>query len=71
MTCIDFDANLCIIQSVPRRTSWFFPETNAWPLLTAMADLRRLCNNAEAVLPHIRQANSLVMIEAIVSAIDD
>jgi hypothetical protein len=57
-------------KACPAAHPGFFP-TNAWPLLTAMADLRRLCNNAEAVLPHIRQANSLVMIEAIVSAIDD
>jgi hypothetical protein len=59
------------IGAMPKRPSWYDPETQTSPLLTAMAELRRACNRAEWTLPHTKAPGSLMLIEAIKAAIDD
>ena len=54
-----------------KRPSWYDPETERSPLLTAMAELRLERNRAEHVMPHANVPGSLMLIEAIKSAIDD
>ena len=54
-----------------KRLSWYDPETETSPLRTAMAELRLECNRAEHVMPHAKAPGSLMLIEAIKSAIDD
>jgi hypothetical protein len=56
---------------MPPRPSWYDPETETSPFLTALAEARLECNRAEHVLPYARQPGSLTLIEAIKSAIDD
>ena len=57
--------------AMSKRPSWYDPETDTSPLLTAMAELRLECNRSEHVMPHARVPGSLMLIEAIKSAIDD
>jgi hypothetical protein len=41
------------------------------PFLTALAEARLECNRAEHVMPHAKMPGSLMLVEAIESAIDD
>jgi hypothetical protein len=50
---------------------WYDPETNPSQWLDALWRVRRLCNRAEAVLPHMRAPGSHGLIQAIQTAIDD
>ena len=54
-----------------KRPSWYDPETETSPFLTALAEARHVCNKAADVLPYTRQPGSLMLVEAIKSAIDD
>jgi hypothetical protein len=54
-----------------KRPSWYDPQTETSPFLTALAEARLECNRAEHVMPHAKVPGSLILIEAIKSAIDD
>jgi hypothetical protein len=44
--------SLCSSDDMPKRPSWYDPETETSPLLTAMAELRLECCRAAHVMPH-------------------
>jgi hypothetical protein len=54
-----------------KRASWYDPETETSPFLTALAEARIECNRAEHVMPYAKAPGSLLLVEAIKSAIDD
>ena len=54
-----------------KRPSWYDPETQTSPFLTALAEARLECNRAEHVMPYAKVPGSLMLVEAIKSAIDD
>jgi hypothetical protein len=56
---------------MPERPCWYDSYTETSPFLTALAEARLECNRAEDVLPYARQPGSLLLIEAIKTAIDD
>jgi hypothetical protein len=45
------------------------PKTN--PFITALAEMRRVCNQAEHVMSYAKVPGSLMLVEAIMAAIDD
>lgn len=56
---------------MPKQPSWYDPESENSPFLLAMAEARRVCNQAENVMPYARRPRGLMLIEAINTAIDD
>jgi hypothetical protein len=52
-------------------SSWYGPNAVTSPFLTALAEIRPICTRAEEVLPYVRVPGSLILIETIISAIDD
>lgn len=54
-----------------KRPSWYDPESETNPFLTALAEARRACNQAEFVMPYAKVPGSLLLIDSIKSAIDD
>ena len=57
--------------SMPDQSPWYDPDTAPSQWLAALYRVRRVCTRVEAVLPHARVPGSLVLIDAIKSAIDD
>jgi hypothetical protein len=53
------------------RLPFYDPRNEKSRLLAALAETRHLCTRAEEVLPCARVPGSLLLIEAIKSAIDD
>jgi hypothetical protein len=56
---------------MPKHPSWYDPQTETSPFLTALAEAGDECCRAESVMPHARRRDSLVFIERIKAAIDD
>ncbi len=54
-----------------KRSPWYDPKTEQSRLLAALDDVRRLCCNSEEALACARRPSSLLLLEAIKSAIDD
>ena len=54
-----------------KRPSWYDPAVETNPFLTALAEARRACNQAEYVMPYAKAPGSIVLVEAIKAAIDD
>lgn len=54
-----------------KRPSWYDPDAETSPFLSAMAELRRICTRAEYVMPHTKQSGSVILVDAIKDAIDD
>ena len=54
-----------------RRPSWYDPSVETNPFVTALAEMRRVCNQAEHVMPYAKVPGSLALVEAIMAAIDD
>jgi hypothetical protein len=50
---------------------WYDPKTDPSEFMAALWRVRHLCTRAEAVLLRTRQPGSIILIEAIMSAIDD
>lgn len=59
------------MSAMPKRPSWYDRNTETSPFLTALAEARLECNRSENILAHAKQPGSLILIEAIKSAIDD
>jgi hypothetical protein len=56
---------------MPKRLPWYDPDTEKSRLLAALDQTRRLCTRADEVMPCAKQPGSLLLIDAIKSAIDD
>jgi hypothetical protein len=55
---------------MPRRPSWY-DHNNPSKFLAALWKVRHFCTSAEATLPHTKQPGSMMLVDAIKSAIDD
>ena len=54
-----------------KRPSWYDPAVETNPFVTALAEARRACYQAEFVMPCARAPGSLLLVEKIAQAIDD
>jgi hypothetical protein len=56
---------------MPKRPSWSDPDVETSPFLTALAEARLECTRSENIVEYSKVPGSLILIEAIQSAIDD
>jgi hypothetical protein len=52
-------------------SAWYGPDTDPSQWLAALHRVRHLCTRAAEVMPHAKVPGSLILIDAIKSAIDD
>jgi hypothetical protein len=53
-----------------KRPSWYDPEFHTSPFLTALAEMRRICCQAEFTVPYTRSPGGFASVEALKDAID-
>lgn len=65
------NCSLYVLIAAMPKSAWYDPDTNPSQWLAALYRVRHLCTRAAVVMPHAKVPGSLILIDAIMSAIDD